>query len=512
MTVEEALSGEHAAIWQEAMRREMAGHFTAGTFAPDKGTWTPGDNITSGKWIFLWKHDEFGVVTRAKARLCARGFSQVHGVDYFEKFSPCPSVSCVRLLAAIACELGFDICHSDCDQAFVQSRLKERVYMRLPRGCGSLSGKVVVLERSLYGLKQASRTWHIHLIAALKSLGFEQCAADACVLRLVENGSVTLVIAIHVDDLFTCGRKSRCDKFVADLNRLLPVNNLGILCFFGGCRFTQDLVAGSVKMSQETFAQNLVRKFGVTRNKPTPMSVDTRLDVFDPCEPDVEEEFRSLVGHLMWLANQTRPDIYFAVRAVARYSHAPKMVHWRAALHILMYVRFTLDVGITYQRGTGTGVSLQVFVDSDFASKATDRRSVSGLVVKCAGACVSFSSKTQRSVALSSSEAEYVAMAEGLKEAIFLRYVWAFVFPGRDVGCTVVYEDNMGALHLAKNPATTPNSKHIDIRHHFIRERIGRGEFRVVHVASKYQQADFLTKALPREDFYRHRNAVMNIA
>ena len=168
----------------------------------------------------------------------------------------------------------------------------------------------------------------------------------------------------------------------------------------------------------------MVAKFGVTRNKETPMVVGLRLDHFDPTEPDVDKPFRSLVGHLMWLANQTRPDILNAVRTVARYSHAPKLVHWRAALHVLMYVRFTSGYGITFQRGTARGVVFEVYVDSDY-----DRKSVSGGVVMCAGGCASFFSRTQMSVILSSTEAEYVAMAEGLKEAIFLRYIWNFIFP-----------------------------------------------------------------------------------
>ena len=204
------------------------------------------------------------------------------------------------------------------------------------------------------------------------------------------------------------------------------------------------------------------------------MAVGVKLEKFDAREPDVHDPFRSLVGHLMWLANQTHPDILNAVRAVATYSHAPKFVHWKTALHISMYVKFTSSYGITFQKGTEGGVNLEVYVDSDYASKATDRRSVSGNVVMCVGACVSFSSRTQKSVTLSSTEAEYIAMANGLKEAIFLRYLWSFIFPDRDVGCTVVKEDNVGALHLANNPVTTPNSKHIDIRRHFIRERVAR--------------------------------------
>ena len=327
----------------------------------------------------------------------------------------------------------------------------------------------------------------------LKCLGFESCAADACVKRLIEHNVVVMVVVVHVDDIFSIGLKSRCDKFGVDLNRYVPITNLRELRWYAGCRFSRDTVLGTVTMLQQAVTEKIVAKFGVTQNKETPMVVGLRLEQFNADEPDVEEPFRSLVGHLMWLANQTRPDILNAVRAVARYSHAPKRLHWQAAMHVLMYVRFTNSFGITFQRGMVGGDRMEFFVDSDFASKATDRRSVSGAVVMFAGACVMYLCRTQKSVALSSMEAEYVAMADGMKEAIFLRYLWSFIFTDRDVGCTLIHEDNVSAIHLACNPATTPNSKHIDIRHHFIRERVERGEFKVVHVRSDLQRADFLT-------------------
>ncbi|CAB1120305.1 unnamed protein product [Ectocarpus sp. CCAP 1310/34] len=271
-------------------------------------------------------------------------------------------------------------------------------------------------------------------------------------MRLIESGVVTMVVVIHVDDIFSIGLKSRCDQFGVDLNRYVPISNLGELRWYTGCRFSRDTVLGTVSISQQAVAEKIVAKFGVTTDKETPMVVGLKLEQYDAVEPDVDEPFRSLVGHLMWLANQTRPDILNAVRAVARYSHAPKRLHWEAALHVLMYVRFTSGYGITFQRGTVGGDHMELFVDSDFANKATDRRSVSGALVMFAG-----------------------------------------------------------AIHLASNPATTPNSKHIDIRHHFIRERLARGEFKVVHVRSDLQRADFLTKPLPKETFCAQRDFVMNI-
>ena len=443
---------------------------------------------------------------RSKARMVARGFPQREGIDYLETFPPGPCVPSIRLLTAIPFEMGLDLCHLDAEQAFVQSTLDEEMYLRLPQGCEALSGNVVKLARSLYGLKQASRTWHDHLVRAMRCLGFEQCAAGGCVMRLVENGTVSMVVVVHVDDIFSVGRKNRCGQFGRDLIQYVPITNLGELRLYAGCHFCRDLDAETITISQQTVAKTMVAKFGVTRNKETPMVVGLRLDDFDPTEPDVDKPFRSLVGHLMWLANQTRPDILNAVRTVTSYSHAPKLVHWQAALHVLMYVRFTSGYGITFQRGTARGAGFEVYVDSDYASRAIDRKSVFGDVVMCAGGCVSFFSRTQKSVTLSSTEAEYVAMAEGLKEAIFLRYIWNLIFPDGDVGCTTVHEDNVGALHLANNPATTPNSKHIDIGHHFIRERVANGEFVVVHVRSDSQHADFLTKPLHRESFCVHRN------
>ena len=118
------------------------------------------------------------------------------------------------------------------------------MYLRLPQGCGALSGKVVKLARSLYGLKQASRTWHNHLVRAMRCLGFEQCAADACVMRSVENGTVSIVVVVHVDDKFSVGRKNRCDLCGRDLNRYVLITNLGELRLYAGCYFSRDFYQG----------------------------------------------------------------------------------------------------------------------------------------------------------------------------------------------------------------------------------------------------------------------------
>ena len=235
-----------------------------------------------------------------------------------------PLVFC--LLGAIECELGLDLCHFDAEQAFVQSSLDEDVFMRLPPGCGEMSGKIVRLNRSLYGLKQASRSWHNHLLSHMKSLGFEQSLADACVLRLVESGTVSIVTVVHVDDIFAVGRKARCDQFCEDLNRLVPINNLGELRWYAGCRYSRDWDAGTLTISQQAFAENTAFKFGVSSGRRNPLEKGLKLEEFDATEPEGDWPFRELVGCLMWLANQTRPDIANAVRAVARYTNSPRLL------------------------------------------------------------------------------------------------------------------------------------------------------------------------------------------
>ena len=167
----------------------------------------------------------------------------------------------MRLLNAIACELDLDVCHFDVGQAFVQSKLDEDVFLRLPKGCGSLSVKIVRLNKSLYGLKQASRSWHAHLPSCLKMPGFQQCLADTCLFRLVVEGRVAIIAVVHVYDIFAVGLKSRCDVFRNELNCMVPVKNLGELRWYGSFYYAREQEMGTLTIAQKTFADEFVKKF-----------------------------------------------------------------------------------------------------------------------------------------------------------------------------------------------------------------------------------------------------------
>ena len=264
--------------------------------------------MIDAKWVYTWKVDGHGWVVKAKSRLVARGFKQREGGDFGETFAPTVSSSCVRLPSAIACEYDLDLCHFDVDQAFVQSDLEKDVFLRLPKRCGDLSGNVVWLNKSLYGLKQVSRTWHAHLTTCLKRLGFEQCMAYVCVFRLIEDGRMTITAVVHVDDIFAVGQKKRCDRLCVDLNRTIPVKNLGDLKWYGGCRYSRDRKQrGTLTISQQSFAEESVKKFRVTSVRSVPLKVGVKLEEFDENEETESWPFRELGDGLMWRAFRPAP-------------------------------------------------------------------------------------------------------------------------------------------------------------------------------------------------------------
>ena len=213
----------------------------------------------------------------------------------------------------------------------------------------------------------------------------------------------------------------------------------------------------------------------------------------------------------MWLSISTRPDIVNAVRAVARYCTAPRAIHWKAALGILEHINRTSEYGITFPRGTLSSISLEVFADADYASKATDRRSVSGGLIMCGGASICWFSRTQKCITLLTSEAEYVALGGAVKGLLFFRQIWRFMLPSKVMPCFPVFEDNQGSVQLAQNLVTNSNSKHIDVRHNFLRELVRQRDVKVVQVPSEFQHADILTKALAFDLFAFHRKFLANL-
>ena len=199
---------------------------------------------------------------------------------------------------------------------------------------------------------------------------------------------MAITAVVHVDDIFAVSQKETCDRLCVDLNRTISVKNLGELKRYGGYRYSRNRERVTLTISQQRFAERLVKKFRVTSVQRVPHNLEVKLEEFEENEETESWPFRELVSGLMWLVISTRLHIFNAIRSVARYCFTPKTIHWKAVLDILAYINGTSGLGISYQRGTTIGISIERLADADYASKATGRRPVSGGVIMCRGACV----------------------------------------------------------------------------------------------------------------------------
>lgn len=337
---------------------------------------------------------------------------------------------------------------------------------------------------------------------------------DPCVLRLMVGQEVAAMMVIHVDDSQIAASKELARIVIDALKESFLTKDLGELSWYMGSEYRRNREEGMLEISQTQFIRSVLDRFNVTKSSPILASPSLDLRSVNENDAVMDVPFREVVGSLMWIATQSRPDILNAVRAVARFSHDPKKIHWEAACKILQYLKATAHLGLTPGvdvRNVDPELKVDGYVDAHYAQRVNDERSVSGAAIFCGGCLVRWLSRTQRRVTLSTTEAEYVAMAEGVKRALFVRGVLKFLRPNLKSPTISVFEDNRGAKALAENPLSSSNSKHIDVRHHFLRELVAEGNIDVEHISGKEQCADTLTKALDRMSFERHRNFLLGI-
>ena len=372
-----------------------------------------------------------------------------------------------------------------------------------------MSRKIVRLNRSPYGLKQSGRPWAGLLVETVVEFGMEQSRTDPCFFCMVVDGKVELIMPVHVDNIVIAGSDEACRDFHAALNTKFPTNNLCELTCYTGCAFKRNWELGTLETTEKAFVESMLNRFGVNSSSDIPATPGVELGPREEGEPNGDWPYREAVGSLMWLSTMTRPDISNAVHAVARHSHNPTDRHWKAVLKIMTYLHGTRGMGLTFVRDSG--LDLTAYSDADYADKSNDRRSVSGTVITLEGAAASWASSTQRCVTLSTAEAEYVALVEGVKEALFTGAVLSFICPEPTGSCVRVFEDNQGAIALAENPFSSARSKHIDVRFYFVRELLRAKTIDVQFVASEEQHSDISTKSLAATPFKSHRKFLLNL-
>ncbi|KAK1645139.1 hypothetical protein QYE76_062944 [Lolium multiflorum] len=514
-TYEEAMMSPDSNKWQEAMKSEMGSMY-------DNKVWTLVDlpdsrKAVENKWIFKRKTDADGNITVYKARLVAKGFRQIQGVDYDETFSPVAKLKSVRILLAIAAFFDYEIWQMDVKTAFLNGDIEEELYMVQPKGFVDPKNvdKVCKLQRSIYGLKQASRSWNRRFDKVIKDFGFIQCHGEACIYKKVSGSSVAFLI-LYVDDILLIGNDIELLSSVKGyLNNSFSMKDLGEASYILGIKIYRDRSRRLIGLSQSTYLDKILKKFRMDESKKgfLPMLPGKVLSKTQgPATAEERERmsnipYASAVGSIMYAMLCTRPDIAHAVSLTSRYQSDPGMEHWTAVKNILKYLKRTKDMFLCY--GGDQELVVNGYTDASWNTDPDDSKSQSGYVFILNGAAVSWASSKQCTVAKSSTESEYIAASEASSEAVWMkRFIVELGVVPSALDPLIIYCDNMGAIANAQEPRSHKRLKHIKLRYHSIREYIEDGEVKICKVHTDLNVADPLTKALPRAKHDQHQNAM----
>lgn len=359
---------------------------------------------------------------------------------------------------------------------------------------------VLRLHKSIYGLRQGARNWYDLLCKALADLGFRRTESDHGVF-FKEVGNHLIVLAVHVDDCMVTGSSVELiGKFKAEMKDKYPLTDLGPIHWLLGIKVTRDLAERTITLSQHTYIESIITRFNFNDLKPCSTPLDPNLPLTKAQSPTTSTEiarmknvqYREAIGSLMYAAMGTRPDIAFAVSTLSQFSENPGWVHWEAVKHVFRYLLGTKKLELVYG---GEKRGLVGYVDADGASQ-DHRRAITGYAFLIDGAAVSWSSKKQELVTLSTTEAEYVAATHAAKEALWMRRLIGEVFRPLSEP-TPLFSDSKSAIALAQDGHYHARTKHIDIRYHFIRYIIEAGSLKLIYCPTDEMTADTLTKALP---------------
>ena len=493
----EAMASPESALWQIAMDTEHASLIDLNVW--EECELPPGRDAIGCRWVYKCKIGSDGSVVRYKARLVAKGFSQREGLDYGEVFAPVVKFTTLRTILALAATSGDSVFQMDVDTAFLYAPVDEDIYMRQPEGYIVGNPKTVLkLKKSLYGLKQSPRNWNLTLHNWLVADGFVQSTADPGLFIFADH----CLLAIYVDDIiYSVTDDSWKEAFKARFEVDFKIKDLGEAAWVLGMGVTRDRSAGTITLHQSVYIQSLLVRFNMTDCKPhSSPSLVTPL----PESPYLSEDipYQSLVGSLLYAAVCTRPDIAESVGRLTRFMAQPTEALWVAAKRVLRYLSGTRDFGLTfgnipdYVNGKDVYANIPYgYSDSDWAGDLPTRKSTGGYVFMLNGGPVSWKSQLQTCVALSTAEAEYMELSESAKEAMFLRYLL------RDIQLTqtkptVLLEDNQSAIALSNSAITNNRTKHIDIKYHFVREKVLTSDVRVEYCPTEFMLADVFTKPL----------------
>ncbi|KAJ8463851.1 hypothetical protein ONZ45_g17438 [Pleurotus djamor] len=495
LSVEEARAREDWPEWKKAMDKEIGQLTDLGTY--DLVDLPDGRAPVSCKWVFRLKRNEKGEVVSHKARLVARGFTQIPGIDYSETFAPVMRLETLRILLALAAKCNLKAHVVDVKGAYLNAKLKEDIYMMQPPGYKDGTGKVCKLNLSLYGLKQAGREWNIELDGTFAELGYTRLFADQCVYYREKNEELGIV-GVHVDDMGILASTDEAMKEIKEeLGTKFEISDMGELKQIVSLEVTRDWDEGTITLSQSQYIKRVLERYGMEDSRPVKMPMDPRVKL-TKTPPGITHEipqYAAAIGSLMYAAIGTRPDISYAVQCLSQFTSNPSPEHWTAVKRVLRYLNGTRDQSITYTRDTP--IELSGYANADWGSNPDDRKSITGYVFRLGDEPITWSARKQPTIALSSMEAETMALSSAAREAIWLRNLLTELGFAPQAA-TTIYADNQAAISFAHNSGLHGRSKHIEIQHLFVREKIISGEINVTYCSTTENLADLLTKGLPQ--------------
>ena len=511
-TYKQAISSEESSRWIEAMDEEIKSLHSNNTYSLVP---YPADaKVVGGRWVYAVKTDPGGT-DRYKARYVAQGFKQINGEDYFETFAPTARMSTVRMLMQISVERGLVVHQLDVKTAYLNAPIDCEIFMKEPKGYETKGENVMVcrLNKAIYGLKQSGRMWNIELDKFLKSHNFKQSPYDPCLYSYCCNGDLVYVL-IWVDDIVVAASSDiLMNKIKSWLKNRFKMKDLGVINCFLGIQFT--VKNGTITMDQSKYLENKLVKFKLDtcKSRTTPCEVT---DYESTCDGGVDHRlYREMVGSLIYAMTCTRPDLSWAVSKLSRKLSNPSKGDFDMLKHVFRYVLGTVNYKLTFRKSVN-GLQLFGFSDADWAGSKSDRKSTSGycFMLNHNGPLISWKSRKQDSIALSSCESEYVAACAAAQESIYLARLYndfAITKVGVDESQTVIHVDNQGAIGLAKNPVAHNKSKHIDIKFHFLRDVVMKKKITLKYVRSQDNVADVFTKVATKIKLNNFKDAMFGI-
>ena len=496
---DDAVNSNDDCLWRKAMNEEIDSLIESETY--DLVPYPKNCNVVEGKWVYEIKSGPDGD-KRYKARYVAKGYSQVENVDYFETYAPTARITSIRMLMQISVQYDLFIHQMDVKNAYLNADIDCEIFVEQPKGF-ERQGKggerlVCKLKKSLYGLKQSGRNWNYVLHKFLVDNNFERSLVDPCVYFKNQNVDYVVLI-VWVDDIIIASNNlNEIDLVKNSLKANYKMKDLGVLRWFLGIEF--NVKKDVITMCQNRYIEKIVSRFGMQYCKDRVTPCEMGLDKIIDCEsqPADGKLYREIVGSLIYAMCCTRTDISYIVNKLSQNMINPTNVHLSIAKHVLRYLSGTKDYCIVYRK-SNDDLKLSGMCDADWAG-SKDRHSISGFGfrLKNESALISWSSKRQPIVALSSCEAEYVALASAVQEAKFLFNLFNDLCSFKLCNDINVFVDNQGAISLAKNPINHKRSKHIDIRYHFIREEVMNGFVKLNYVPTGENFSDTFTKPVSK--------------